>query len=74
MPLNKCAALALAVLVTLTAPTRAEDTRAFIYGNSLMNHVSGSDETGMKQKRLVSALERKALRLVSVRLSRLLIH
>ena len=45
MPLNKCAALALAVLVTLTAPTRAEDTRAFIYGNSLMNHVSGSDET-----------------------------
>lgn len=45
MPPNRPIALALACLLALAAPLKADDTRAFIYGNSLMNHVSGSDET-----------------------------
>lgn len=40
--------MALVLVLGVSLPARAQqDVRAFIYGNSLINHVSGSDETTM---------------------------
>lgn len=48
MQLNRAAlALVLCLLAALPARAQQQDVRAFIYGNSLINHVSGSDETTM---------------------------
>jgi len=47
MPLNRSLWLALAVWAGLVGTGRADEIRAFVYGNSLINHVSGSDETTM---------------------------
>ena len=48
MRLNRIAlTLMLSLLAALPARAQQQDVRAFIYGNSLINHVSGSDETTM---------------------------
>ena len=47
MPRNKPLWLALMLWIGLTGMARADEIRAFVYGNSLINHVSGSDETTM---------------------------
>lgn len=47
MPLNRPLWLALMVWIGLAGLARADEIRAFVYGNSLINHVSGSDETTM---------------------------
>ncbi len=44
MRLNRLAIWAFAAAM-VTLPAKAEDVRAFFFGNSLINHVSGSDET-----------------------------
>lgn len=45
MLLNKLAPLMISFFLVSTLPARADDVRAFFYGNSLVNHVSGSDGT-----------------------------